>query len=62
MSVALIDYRTLDITSKGISINNYLKGEYHCIDGAGGERVYVHVVNSDTFELAKLFAILGPML
>ena len=62
MSVALIDYCTLDIASKGISINNYLMGEYHFMDGAGRERVYVHVVNSVTFELAKLFAILGPML
>jgi hypothetical protein len=62
MSVALIDYCTLDITSKGISINNYLMGEYHYMDGAGRKGVYVHVVNLDTFELAKLFAILGPML
>jgi len=60
--VALIDYCTLDIASKGISINNYLMGEYHFMDGASRKGVYVHVVNSDTFELPKLFAILGPIL
>jgi hypothetical protein len=60
--VALIDYCTLDITSKGISINNYLMGEYHFVDGDDRKGVYVYVVNSNTFELAKLFANLGPML